>query len=112
MDNYIDLDRKEINILNLLDDPKGHAWLFYLVLKNSIIYETNLISIAKTGSIKLLWPKVKPEEFNNMDYIQNILDYLMHAGLIRKFASTEQKVYWQLLYVSTKSINQEEPIKI
>ena len=92
MDNYIDLDRKEINILNLLDDPKGHAWLFYLVLKNSIIYETNLIS--------------------NMDYIQNILDYLMHAGLIRKFASTEQKVYWQLLYVSTKSINQEEPIKI
>jgi len=108
MDNYIDLDREEINILNLLDDPKGHSWLFYLVLKNSIIYGTNLICIDKRGKLKLLWPKVKPEEFNNMEYINSLLDDLSDAGLIRKFASTEIKTYWQLLFVTKQNIHQIE----
>lgn len=103
MDNYIELDREEISILNFLDDPKGHSWLFYLVLKNSIIYGTNLICIEKRGNLKLFWPKVKPEEFYDINYLQTLLEDLCDAGLIRKFASTELKTYWQLLFVSKKS---------
>ncbi len=86
MSNIIELNREEITRLSRMEDPEGHAWVLYLVLKNNMDHYTGIVNVD-TKILALVLKEKLLIEYRHIKceidyYISNLINQLLKVDII------------------------------